>query len=380
VRSPHVVQVLDHGITPERVPYIVMEYLEGRDMRARIVQRQRLDLDEVEHIVTQVCKALSRAHEKGIVHRDIKPENIFLCDHGGDETFVKLLDFGIAKGIETIGPGTRTGALMGSPFYMSPEQLVGAKTIDHRTDLWSLAVVVYEALTGGCPFVAETLGAMTLVVFAEARPRLSAARPDLPPALDAWFYRATAKDPDARFASAKDLRDAFAAVVAGARGVAGASPSFVALPPPVLGAAPSPVAAVTAQGVPTISPLQSTVHTKPPGSRAGLFIGGAVGMLTVALTIVGVMLVGRSKDPAPAATAAPAEASSGDPHPVSPPSAALPPGPAVSPGVAPAAADSAPPAGPAAPGPAQSAGPPATAKPHGPRPLPTSRSKHGPIY
>jgi serine/threonine-protein kinase len=378
VRSPHVVQVLDHGVTHERVPYIVMEYLEGCDLRARLVQRRRLGLEEVELILTQVCRALSRAHEKGIVHRDIKPENIFLCDHGGDEPFVKLLDFGIAKGTETIGAGTKTGALIGSPLYMSPEQLVGAKSLDHRTDLWSLGIVVFEALTGDCPFDADTLGAMTLLVHGDERPRLTWFRPDLPPAFDAWFVRACAKDPNARFASAKDLRDAFAAVVAEARAFAGsASP-------------PIPHAARPTVDAGTISPLQTTAHRAPAktaGSRAALLAGMAAGMVTVALAIGGVALSGHSKQAAPAAPP-----SSDDPAVAAPERGSELP---VAPGdPTSAAASSAAPAPPAvAPVPSTSAtvsagaasAPPRSATPRAPNPAPPSsppphRSKHGSIF
>ena len=124
-------------------------------MRAGVSRR-----GEVVAIVAQLARALTKAHERGIVHRDIKPSNVFLCDAGGGDLFVKLLDFGIAKGPEVgiVGSTTRTGSFIGSPFYMSPEQVVGAKAIDFRTDLWSLGVVAFEALTGEKPFYAETVG------------------------------------------------------------------------------------------------------------------------------------------------------------------------------------------------------------------------------
>jgi serine/threonine-protein kinase len=414
VRSPHVVQVLDHGLTPDRVPYIVMEFLEGQDLRARITQRGRLAVTEVEHILTQACRALSRAHEKSIVHRDIKPENIFLCDQGHDEAFVKLLDFGIAKGVDTIVPGTRTGALMGSPLYMSPEQLVGSKSMDHRTDLWSMAVVAYECLTGDVPFLADTLGGMALLVHAPERPRLTTARPDLPPSLDAWFVRACAKDPNARFQSAKELRDAFAAAAAEATGVQAASASTVGVPPPAAASFPGhdggsapvptlmvealqhgaspPVSALTGPGSGTISPLQATAHPvagKAGGGKSALFVGAGVaaGMITVAIAVAAVVLTGRPKDGAQSAgptgaASASAEAERGGEAPAAPKVEAA------TSSASGAATSATPPDATAAPSASEAGTSPASAatsttKPHVPRATtaPTSKGKkHGPIF
>jgi eukaryotic-like serine/threonine-protein kinase len=209
LRSPHVVQVFDHGVTAEGVPFIVMELLEGEDLATRIGRFGRLAVADVVSIVSQACKALGRAHARGIVHRDIKPENIFLVDTEG-ESFVKLLDFGIAKR-EDAGLGmTTTGTMVGTPYFMSPEQVMSARDVDLRCDLWSLAVVAYNALTGRVPFFAETLGGLCVVIHAGKFLPVTSDHPDLPAALDAWFKRALARDPAARFASAKELAETFA--------------------------------------------------------------------------------------------------------------------------------------------------------------------------
>jgi serine/threonine-protein kinase len=217
VKSPHVVQMLDHGVTSEPLsaPYIVMELLEGRDLEHHIRAVGKLQPGEALAIVVQLSRALSKAHERGIVHRDIKPSNVFLCDAGAGELFVKLLDFGIAKGPEVgiAGSTTRTGSLVGSPYYMSPEQVVGAKSIDFRTDLWSLGVVAYEALTGQRPFSGETMGALALKIHRDPLPTPSGANPALPAAVDAWFVRACAREPDERFTSAKEMADALVAAL-----------------------------------------------------------------------------------------------------------------------------------------------------------------------
>jgi hypothetical protein len=210
-KSPHVVQMLDHGVTPDGLPFIVMEKLEGHDLAKELEIYGRLPVARTAEIIGQACKALSRAHERGIVHRDIKPDNIFLCEVGGEETFVKVLDFGIAKGGNMpLGgsSGTRTGAMIGTPYYMSPEQMVGAKGIDHRTDLWSLGVVAYQCVVGAKPFEAETFGALTLLIHSAPLPVPSTANPSAPRAFDAWFARACARDPSSRFATAKEMADA----------------------------------------------------------------------------------------------------------------------------------------------------------------------------
>jgi serine/threonine-protein kinase len=224
VKSPHVVQMLDHGVGETGAPYIVMELLEGKDLEQHLRVHGVLAAREVVGIVAQLARALTKAHERGIVHRDIKPSNVFLLDAGGGETFVKLLDFGIAKGSEAgiAGPGpalapttTRTGAFIGSPYYMSPEQVVGSKDIDFRSDLWSLGVVVYEALTGAKPFFADNVGALALRIHRDPLPVPSKANPTLPATIDSWFARACARDPKARFASAKEMAEALAVALTG---------------------------------------------------------------------------------------------------------------------------------------------------------------------
>ena len=220
VKSPHVVQTFDHGITPEGTPYIVMELLEGRDLEHHLRASGFLAPREVVAVVQQLARALAKAHERGIVHRDIKPSNVFLCDAGGGELFVKLLDFGIAKGAKgadsgIVGSTTRTGTFIGSPYYMSPEQVVGAKDIDFRSDLWSLGVVTFEALTGTRPFYAETVGALALKIHRDPLPKVTEAGPHLPPALDAWFERACAREPSARYTSAREMAEALALAATG---------------------------------------------------------------------------------------------------------------------------------------------------------------------
>ncbi len=214
IDSVHVVRVYDVG-TSEGEPYIVMERLRGQDLKSRLEEVGALRLDETTAIIAQVAEALEGAHTAGIVHRDLKPANIFLAD--GPRTLVKVLDFGVAKleASATLGL-TGTEAIVGTPYYMSPEQFVSPRDVDHRTDLWSLAVVAYACLTGRLPFVGDTVAALALAVHSGEVTPPSALVAGLPPALDGWFVRALSPEPEQRFASARSLAEAFAAAAAGA--------------------------------------------------------------------------------------------------------------------------------------------------------------------
>src|SRR5262249_44988052 len=155
IKSPHVAQVFDHGVTADGAPYIVMELLDGEDLKQRVRRLGPLPPAEVARIISQAASALGRAHRLGIVHRDIKPDNLVSLDIEG-ELFVKVLDFGVAKG--ALGGNlamTSTGSVVGTPMYMSPEQILSAKHVDFRADLWALSVVAYFALTGHTPFAGE---------------------------------------------------------------------------------------------------------------------------------------------------------------------------------------------------------------------------------
>ncbi|WP_275976931.1 serine/threonine-protein kinase [Polyangium aurulentum] len=205
IKSPHIVNVHDHGVTGDGIPYMVMELLEGEDLSVRIKRAGPLPLDEVAEVIAQTCKALGKAHKLGIVHRDIKPSNIFLLDTEGGDIFVKVLDFGVAK------PGsesdvTNTGLIVGTIVYASPEQLLNAKKVDHRADLWSVGVVAYRALTGKLPFSDDDgIGSLCLAMQQGMFTRPSALVPDLPLEVDRWFEKAFKRDPDERFTTAVEM-------------------------------------------------------------------------------------------------------------------------------------------------------------------------------
>ncbi len=206
LRSPHVVQVFDHGIAADGTPYIVMELLDGESLQKRLKRERSLDAAETAQIIGQTCKALAKAHQLGIVHRDIKPANIFLVEADGD-VFVKLLDFGVAKMLGGDFSMTRTNEKVGTPYYMCPEQLISAKHVDLRADIWSVGVVAYHCLVGRVPFRAATFGDLCLVVSRGVFDPPSAVRPELSPRVDTWFLRALAKKPADRFESAKQAAE-----------------------------------------------------------------------------------------------------------------------------------------------------------------------------
>ncbi len=215
IKSPHVVQTFDHGVMDAETPFIVMELLEGESLEDRVDRAGPLSLADTGLVVTQTAKALNKAHKLSVVHRDIKPDNLFLVD-ADDELFVKVLDFGVAK--HTHMPShsvvTSTGTMVGTPEYMSPEQVLSAKGVDHRADLWALGVVAYYALTGEVPFSGETLGSLCVAIAGAQFVPASQLRAALPKPLDQWFSRALQPDPANRFSSAKQMALSLSQIIA----------------------------------------------------------------------------------------------------------------------------------------------------------------------
>lgn len=206
LRSPHVVDVFDYGEWAG-AHYIAMEFLEGEDLATRLSRLGKLEPEATYRLVAHVARALMSAHAQGIVHRDLKPENIFLVQNYGEE-IAKVLDFGIAQhnAYSLDKRATREGTFLGTPCYMSPEQARG-KPIDHRSDLWSLGVIAYQCLTGFLPFEADALGEVMGRILYEPIPKATTFNEELPAALDEWWARASARDREDRFQSAKELAD-----------------------------------------------------------------------------------------------------------------------------------------------------------------------------
>ncbi len=210
LQSPHVVQIFDYGVERE-CPYIVMELLEGEDLRSRLHRSKRLSLEATGSVLVQTAKALSVAHAAGIVHRDLKPGNIFLV-RAADEEIAKVLDFGVAMQTTDLLEHEGDTPILGTPQFMSPEQARGLPDLDHRADLWSLAVIVYKALTGRLPFTGGSPTDVIVQVCTATPEPVSRLAPDLPRELDAFFDKALSRDRRQRFGSAREMAVAFSRI------------------------------------------------------------------------------------------------------------------------------------------------------------------------
>ena len=356
LRSPHVVQILDHGVD-EGVPFIVMELLDGESLAARLERQRRLSPHDTAHLLTQVGRAMTKAHDAGIVHRDLKPDNIFIV-RNDEEEIAKVLDFGVAKshthGVGAVSSATRTGSVLGTPYYMSPEQAEGSKLVDHRTDIWAMGVIAWECLLGARPFEAETLGGLLLAICAREMPSPSRVGA-VPAGFDAWFARACSRDLNHRFATAKEAAHELRNVCAGQM-MAGGYGAAPAAPQIAVQAASLPLASTTAHlGLSASSPVPK--RSAAPWVLLGLattvvFGGGAIFYLRSGEHADPPSSAARSAEAAP--TEAPRAAAAALPEPVK--SAA--PEPAMS--VAPVVTSAAPVAAPA---PARPAARPAAARP-----------------
>jgi eukaryotic-like serine/threonine-protein kinase len=219
VESAHIVEIFDSGITDKGQPFIVMELLRGEDLGHRIKRCGRLDLGEAVHIIAQILRGLNRAHAAGIVHRDLKPDNIFLVDRDDDQNFAKILDFGISKVQRTsdvpVSTLTRQGTVLGTPFYMSPEQAQAMSDIDGRTDLWSVGAILYECLTGRPPYHGGTYEQVIINICMKDAEDVRMHNPGVTEGMAQVITKALCRERDGRFGSAREFLDAIASATGG---------------------------------------------------------------------------------------------------------------------------------------------------------------------
>ena len=204
IKSEHVARVTDVGQLENGAPYMVMEYLAGEDLAAWLSKRGSLPVDQAASFILHACEALAAAHDLGIVHRDLKPANLFITHRTNGGLSLKVLDFGISK-MDADVAMTQTSAVMGSPIYMSPEQLRSSKDVDARADIWSIGVILYELVTGCTPFDGRTVAELVTQVLTTEPAPPTTRRPDVPVEIEAVIFKCLKKDPLDRYQSVEEL-------------------------------------------------------------------------------------------------------------------------------------------------------------------------------
>jgi serine/threonine-protein kinase len=269
IKSEHVARVIDVGKLENGAPYMVMEYLEGRDLSAWLTERGPLPVEQAVEFVLQACEAIAEAHAMGVVHRDLKPANLYCIRRPDGALSIKVLDFGISK---ATGPGgsmgmTKTQAVMGSPLYMSPEQMESSKGVDPRADIWALGVILFELVTGRVPFEGEAITELVLKIVTAQPPLLTGMVPGITPALDPIIQRCLAKNRDHRYATVAELAN-----------------DLLPLGPPSARLSVERIANIMGAAG---QPARKNFHSSPPGvaatqamagSRPSITGGGAAGM------------------------------------------------------------------------------------------------------
>jgi eukaryotic-like serine/threonine-protein kinase len=205
VKGQHVVQVIDVGRLPDGRAFMVMEYLDGKDLEQTLEVKGKLTVTDTVGYVLQACEALAEAHHAGIVHRDLKPANLFLAQQPDKRAIVKVLDFGISKVKDDGRALTRTATAMGTPFYMSPEQLMNSKDVDARSDIWALGVIMYELLSGTRPYSGESMPEIVAKILGNKRELLRELNAEVSPALEDVIAKCLQTERENRFASVGEL-------------------------------------------------------------------------------------------------------------------------------------------------------------------------------
>jgi serine/threonine-protein kinase len=381
IQSEHVARVVDVGTLETGSPYMVMEYLEGSDLGAIVEERGALPAEDAVGYVLQACEAIAEAHAAHIVHRDLKPANLFLAKRADKRAIIKVLDFGISK---SSGKGedvslTRTTAVMGSPLYMSPEQMASAKMVDQRSDIWALGVILYELVTGVPPFVAESMTeVIASILMHQPAPPSSVS---VSPGLTAVINKCLEKEPPKRYQNVAELVVALAPfgpasqrgtvervtrVLGGSVKPAPMAPSPQIDPAPAAPAEP-PRTSISAPSMKGASPEQinklavakthaswgRTDETSQAAGSRGKLVGGVAAAMTAVGVVVGVLAM-RKPEATPPPLAVPQAVST--PAAAAPTAsiAAVPPPPVVS-AVAPAASSAAPSEAPSASAPSKPA-------------------------
>jgi serine/threonine-protein kinase len=325
LKSEHVARVIDVGSLETGAPYMVLEYLEGADLAN--FPRSQLSVGGVVDMILQACEALAEAHSLGIVHRDIKPANFFITRGSDGKQLLKVLDFGISKTPMGNSNLTATQSVMGTPAYMSPEQMRSSRDVDHRADIWALGVVLFELLQGAPPFGGDTFSSMVIKVVNDPLPRLSV---QLPGELDAIVYRCLEKDPARRFQNVAELAQALAPYAQSETQAAISvqrTRSIIGLEAHRPATEPGPARRAIPPS--TISGAAGAKTTPPTGRRWPIFAGLGVLIAVVAIAVIassggGGSAAGDGKTAGPTPAAQPQSAPPPPTPPAAPPAVATP--------------------------------------------------------
>jgi serine/threonine-protein kinase len=267
VQHRNVIHIVDFGTTPENQPFMVMELLEGETLAARLRREKRLSVADAVQIANLTLRGLSAVHAVGIIHRDLKPDNVYLKTEG-DFVYPKILDFGISRSIEPASGQrsaltTRDGVIVGTPEYMSPEQARGVKRLDYRTDIYSMGVVLYEALSGRLPYASENVGDLIIQIVRGGARKLHEFVPEVPVTISDVIARAMSRNPSDRFSDATAMQETLLAAAAEVLGE-GQARALSDLPPQ----RPSPPGPVPVHMRTTRRPPSPVPRTQPIESAA----------------------------------------------------------------------------------------------------------------
>lgn len=309
IKGEHVVRVTDVDTLDDGVPYMVMEHLTGIDFSELRRQRGTFGVSEAAGYILEACEAIAEAHDLGIVHRDLKPGNLFLHTRRDGKHIVKVLDFGISK---LDAPGeqdtTKTGQMMGSPKYMSPEQMMSMRDVDGRSDIWSLGAILFEFVCGRPPFVGDTTPRICAQVLNADPPLPHSLRPDLPAEVERIILRCLDKDPDRRFADVRELSAALAPYGPAPEAATSGTRPQVAAPAPVVATA-TPVTA-SAPPSATVAAWDTTRYDGPPKKASRSTAVRAAAALGIVLVLAAASFLAlRGGDPRPASVAPAAQPS-----------------------------------------------------------------------